>query len=365
MTSVLPVMRPRLPSAPQLLPYLERIDASRIYSNFGPLSDQLERRLAAHYGVDDRGVTLTANATLALTLALTAQDARPGTLCVIPAWTFIASAQAAALAGLVPYFVDVDPITWALDPLAIDAVIARAPGEVGAVMPVAPFGLPIDVAAWDRFRSRTRVPVVIDAAASVDTVTPTPTPAIVSLHATKALGVGEGGFVLCTDTSVIRKIRQRANFGFDGTREAVVPSLNAKMSEYHAAVGNAALDEWGTTRKEWLAIAAEYRKRMEATPARLQSGFGETWISSVCVWHLDGPEADALERRFTQAGIETRRWWGSGAHQHRSTLHLPRVPLPVTERLARSTIAVPIFRGMTAAEVERVTSGAVSSKNAL
>lgn len=365
MTSVLPVMRPRLPSAQQLLPYLERIDASRVYSNFGPLSDQLERRLAAHFGVPDHGVTMVANGTLALTLALTAQDVRPGTLCVIPAWTFIASAQAAILAGLVPYFVDVDPVTWALDPLAIDETIAHAPGDVGAVMPVAPFGLPIDVAAWDRFRSRTHVPVVIDAAAGFDTVTPTQTPAVVSLHATKALGVGEGAFVLCADSSLTRRIRVRANFGFDGTREAVVPSLNAKMSEYHAAVGHAALDEWSTTRAEWLTVAAEYRRRLAGSADRLQPGFGTSWVSSVCVWSLDGPDADALESRFTRAGIETRRWWNNGVHKHRSTLHLPRTALPVTERLARSTMAVPMFRDMTAAEVERVTSCALASENAL
>ena len=53
---------------------------------------------------------------------------------MIPAWTFVASAQAATLAGLIPYFVDVDPRTWTLEPDAIDDIVARAPGEVGAVM---------------------------------------------------------------------------------------------------------------------------------------------------------------------------------------------------------------------------------------
>ncbi len=355
MTSFLPVMRPRLPSAQRLLPYLERIDASRIYSNFGPLSDQLERRLADHFGAHDRAVTMVVNGTLGLALALAAQDARPGTLCVMPAWTFIASAQAAALAGLVPYFVDVDPFTWALDPHAVTAIIERAPSEVGAVMPVAPFGQPIDVAAWDRFRVSTRLPVVIDAAAGFDSVTPTHTPTVVSLHATKVLGVGEGGFVLCDDPSLIHTIRVRANFGFDGSREAVVPAMNAKLSEYHAAVGHAALDEWSATRADWLAVAAQYRERLAGSAAaRLQDGFGASWVSSVCVFDLGRPDAGRLEHRFTEAGIETRRWWNRGAHHHRASLQLPRTALPVTEQLAQSTIAVPMFRGMEAAEIERV-----------
>src|SRR5262245_50285437 len=94
----LPVMRPKQPCPALLLPYLKRIDDSRIYSNFGPLLVRLENRLAAHFGVPDNSVTTVANGTLGLTLALAAQGVRPGTLCVMPAWTFVASAQAAVLA---------------------------------------------------------------------------------------------------------------------------------------------------------------------------------------------------------------------------------------------------------------------------
>jgi PAS domain S-box-containing protein len=81
---------------------------------------------------------------------------------------------------------------------------------------------------------------------------------VVSLHATKVLGIGEGGFVLCDDPALTRSIRARTNFGFDGTREANVPAFNAKMSEYHAAVGNAALDEWRNARADWMVVAAQY-----------------------------------------------------------------------------------------------------------
>ena len=148
-------MRPRLPASAQLAPYLEKIDSARIYTNFGPLTLALEDRLAAHFGFPTGTVSTVANATLGLTLALMAQKAAPGTLCAIPAWTFVASAQAALLAGLTPYFVDVNAATGALDPDAIVDAIARAPGVIGAVMPVAPFGQPIDVREWDHFRYRT------------------------------------------------------------------------------------------------------------------------------------------------------------------------------------------------------------------
>ena len=125
MPGAVPIMRPKLPAASSVLPYLSDIDASRIYSNFGPLAIRLEHRLAAHFRVGDHAVTTVANATLGLALALSAQQVTAGTLCVIPAWTFVASPQAARLAGLTPYFVDVDPRTWALEPDAIDDIIAE------------------------------------------------------------------------------------------------------------------------------------------------------------------------------------------------------------------------------------------------
>ena len=66
---------------------------------------------------------------------------------------------------------------------------------------------------------------------------PRGTPTLVSLHATKVLGAGEGGFVLCDNRDLVVDIRRRMNFGFRGSREAMVPAFNAKLSEYHAAVG--------------------------------------------------------------------------------------------------------------------------------
>ena len=355
MPDALPIMRPKLPTARSVLPYLSSIDSARIYSNFGPLAMQLENRLAAHFGVVDYEITTVANATLGLTLALAAQRVRPGTLCVIPAWTFVASPQAAILAGLVPYFVDVDPETWALEAHAIDAVIARAPGEVGAVMPVAPFGRPIDVEGWDRFRSRSGLAVVIDAAAGFDAVRPAGAPAVVSLHATKVLGTGEGGFILCNNADLILDIRARMNFGFHGSREARVAAFNAKLSEYHAAVGHAALDEWQDARAEWLAVAARYRAALaDSSVARLQEGFGDSWVSSVCVLHLRRTDADRLEQHMSGLAIETRRWWGHGAHAHFSMAPCPRAPLPVSEELSRSTLAIPMFRDLKTVDIDRV-----------
>src|ERR1700730_17641253 len=133
--SNIPIMRPMLPSTQSLAAYLNKIDQTRVYSNFGPLAASLEERLGARFGLPCDTVTTVANGTLGLMLALSAQEARPGTLCVLPAWTFVASAQASMMAGLRPFFVDVDPQTWALDPHALRNVISHPTRQVGARTP--------------------------------------------------------------------------------------------------------------------------------------------------------------------------------------------------------------------------------------
>jgi dTDP-4-amino-4,6-dideoxygalactose transaminase len=353
--SPIPIMRPLLPSRHRLAAYLREIDDSRIYTNFGPLAVSLHQRIAAHFGLSVGTVTTVANGTLGLAVALSVQDARPGTLCILPAWTFIASAHAAIMAGLTPYFVDVDPHSWAIDPDTIADVISRAPGQVGAVMPVVPLGQPIDIAAWDTFRTRTRLPVVIDAAAGFDSLSPGDCPVVVSLHATKVLGAGEGGFIISRDPSLIRFIRAKSNYGFLNTREAIFAATNAKLSEYHAAIAHAALDEWKDVRTQWMAAASAYRQHLcQSNRVRFQDRFGESWISSTCVLHFT-ESAAPTETALSNAAIMTRRWWGDGAHAHAATQAFPRTALPVTEELAKNAISIPFFRDIADEDIRRVS----------
>jgi dTDP-4-amino-4,6-dideoxygalactose transaminase len=351
----IPVMRPKLPVTERIAPYMRQIDGARIYSNFGPLARSLESRLATCWGVPEEGVVSLANATIGLALALAAQGPEPGSLCAIPAWTFAASPHAVTQAGLVPYFVDVDPGTWALDPETLSNELARAPGKVGAVMPVAPFGQPIDVSLWDQFRARTGLAVVIDAAAGFDSLVPGRVPSVVSLHATKVLGIGEGGCVVSRDAELIKDLRARANFGFFQSRESRVSATNAKLSEYHAAIGLAALDEWDVTRAEWMAVAQAYDSAFSGlNRVQLQSGFGTSWIASTCVVDITDAGADRVEHALSAAKIETRRWWGRGAHDHPATHRFPRSSLSVTERLVRSTIGLPFYRDLELSAVGRI-----------
>jgi len=161
--------------------------------------------------------------------------------------------------------------------------------------------------------------------------------------------------VVSADAELIRDLRARFNFGFHKSREAMVPATNAKLSEYHAAIGLAGLDEWGIARAEWMAVAQAYNDAFSGSNrVQLQTGFGISWIASTCVLDVADAGSDRVERALEGAQIETRRWWGRGAHDHPATRHLPRGSLPVTEALARSTIGLPFYRDLELSAIHRI-----------
>jgi dTDP-4-amino-4,6-dideoxygalactose transaminase len=357
-TITVPVLRPQLPRADALLPYLERIDEARWYSNHGTLLRELEARLANHYGISPTNVSVVANGTVALSAALLAVGAKPGTKCLLPSWTFVASASAAWAANLIPHFVDVDPHTWMLDPNSIKA--RKDLADVSAVMVVSAFGAPVDVAAWDRFTEETGIPAIIDGAASFDSVAsvaaarPGKTPIMISLHATKVFGTGEGGLLLSTDDDAVRRFNQICNFGVWDSPAGQILGYNGKLSEYNAAVGLAFLDMWPKRRDLVADLTTKYAGRLsEYTQLETVPGYGEGWIACYCIVATT-TDAAAVIDRLREEGVETRRWWQSGVHVQKAYQQFPRDPLPVTEDLARRVFGLPFFHDLSADQFEHV-----------
>ena len=351
-----PICRPYMPGTARILPYLKQIEAARWYSNYGPLISQLETRLAERLD-QTASVTSLCNATSGIALSLQALGAAPGSLCILPSWTFVASAHAVVQAGLIPWFHDVDLDTWMLDPNAVAASLKTAPGPVGAILPVAAFGRMPDTRAWTGLHSKTGIPLLLDAAAAFDGLRDVSIPAVVSLHATKALGAGEGGYLATTDTALSSAVRTAANFSFSGSRIAQSAGGNAKLSEYAAAVGLASLDIWPMTRVRYMRVAWHLRMACsELAEVGFQPGWGTDWISSVCVVRLPDGKASAIRCHLEAAGIETRQWWGQGCHTSPAFSNAPRMTLETTERLARSTLGLPFAADFTPEMIQRVAS---------
>jgi len=201
------------------------------------------------------------------------------------------------------------------------------------------------------------VAAVIDAANGFDSLVVGRVPTMVSLHATKAFGVGEGGFVASSDTVLIERIRALANHGITGPGSAGLRGLNAKMSEHAAAVGLAALDAWAATRDGYAALKKTYRSALDDVAGLLPApGDDADWVTSTmnAVLPVDaGPVIEALDGQ----GIEARRWWGEACHRQPAYADCPRQELVVTERLASRVLGLPFYLGMAAADAARVARG--------
>lgn len=315
----LPLLRPRLPSAKALLPYLERIDANAFYTNFGPLNKLLLDRLTqwqqTQFGRVVYGVT-TANATLGIELVLTDLKLPPGSRILIPALTFIATATAIKRCGHVPIVSDVDGDSWLLSPETLPADLDVA--TLGAVMPVAAFGMPQNVNAWRQWSDKTGIPVIIDAAAAFGAqATEKNIPVIFSLHATKSLSTAEGGLVLTEDPEQAQRIAQMTNFGIGPLLTA--GASNAKLSEYHAAVGNAGFDEWPEVPERRLQLHSDYQQILHqacGSSIRFQKDVGLVAPSSMMVCFEEPSLRMAAERICEAQGIQTRRWYQPLIHEH-------------------------------------------------
>jgi dTDP-4-amino-4,6-dideoxygalactose transaminase len=350
----IPLLVPDMPSAEELLPWLKRIDESRWYSNFGPLCLELEGRLTTMF--DERNqdavhLTTVSNATLGLELALMALDLEPGARVLVPALTFVATATAVARAGLVPVMADVDADSWLLTPAIAEAACSRM--KIAAVMPVATFGCPHDMDAWDSFIAETGLPVVVDAAAAFGNQWHTGNATLVfSLHATKSFAAGEGGLVVSRDPELVARVRQLSNFGInlDKSRATPIgqvdlPGTNAKMSEYHAAIGLANLARWPALSTFRVALFARYRALLDAVPGlnpvwqRTPAGITRTLL---CFRARETGLREAIEVACALAMIDTRRWYLPLIHQHDGFTELPLSgELRVADELAGDLTGLP------------------------
>lgn len=344
---------PDMPTADDLLPWLRMIDETRVYSNNGPLVAKLEDQLSNITGAPTVAVS---TGTAAIELALRALRLPPGSRVIVPAVTFAATGLAVLNAGLEPVLCDVDPTSWQLTTTTAWEAMRRF--DARAVVPVATFGMPVPLFAWEQFANRTGVPVVIDAAGALLSDVASDHPGVVtcySLHATKFIGCGEGGAVASSDPGLREDVRALSAFGGGGIVPAV--GTNAKMSEYHAAVALAALEPAAVQRKRerMLPVATAYTHLLHGahgvTMQRMPS-----LLSSILVVRL--PQrcyAPAVIGHLWSMGIEAKQWYRPFLPEHPATRHCQWFgALPVTGQLACSLIGLPYHAGLSPDDIAHV-----------
>lgn len=353
----IPLMIPDLPDADAMLPYLRRIDAVRWYTNFGPLVREFEQALAKTLmaAVGRPHVVTCANATLALELALQCLSLPPGARVLIPGLTFVATATAVKRAGLMPVIADVDPRSWLLTPMIATHALSRM--RIDAVLPVAAFGSPQDVAAWETWRAKFGIPVLIDAAGAFGNQNIGSVPCVFSLHATKALGIGEGGFVASSNPELIARVRRLTNFGMDGDGMVQECGSNAKLSEYHAAIGLAALAQWPGRRALRLHLQKIYLHGLAKACQAIELQLRPPGLVST-LWPVALPttvDIESVRHALAQAGIATRQWYLPPIFAHPSFAACPTADdLPICRELAQRLLGLPFHLQLTETDIDHI-----------
>jgi dTDP-4-amino-4,6-dideoxygalactose transaminase len=276
---VLRFQRPSLPTSEEIDRYLDLAREERWFSNRGPCWRLLQERLSDRVGAYCVPV---ASGTLGLMTALAAvldrEPKRGRNAALMPAFTFIATAQAAVWTGLEPLLLDVTAKDWHLDPDLLEEVLQKR-GDIAAVVAVSSFGTPPPADTrlrWERACRHAGLPLVVDSAAGFGAIAEDGLPIgtqgdieVVSFHATKPFAIGEGGAVFTRSKDLHERIERVVNFGLGRDRKpAMLRGVNAKMSELHAATALAVLDEFDSILE---------RRRQAAGTIRDRTGAGVDW----------------------------------------------------------------------------------------
>jgi dTDP-4-amino-4,6-dideoxygalactose transaminase len=324
----------------------------------GPQVAAFEAELAAYIGVPH--CVGVANGTDALELSLRAAGVGPGDECVLPANTFIATAEAVARAGATPVLVDCDPRTYLLD---VDAVAAAVTGRTRAIIPVHLYGQLAPVERLVPVAEAAGAVLVEDAAQAQGArrhgagAGTHGTLAATSFYPGKNLGAyGDGGAVLTGDPALAERVRLLSTHGSPRRYEHATIGFNSRLDTLQAVVLSAKLrrlEGWNVARR---AAAVRYTELLSTVDGVVPP---VTLAGNEHVWHLyvvRVPDRDLVLERLHEAGI------GAGIH-YPTPVHLTGAfgPLgygcgafPVAERAAGEILSLPLFAEITGAQQERV-----------
>jgi perosamine synthetase len=330
----------------------------------GPFAARFEDAFADYVGAP-HAIAVT-NGTAGLHLALRAAEVDERSEVVTSPFGYIASANAILYERATPVFVDIDESSLTMDPaLAAAAVTDRT----RALLPVAVFGQPCDLDALGAIAGRAGIPVIDDACEAIGAehrgrrIGGTSDFAIFSFFPNKQMTTAEGGIVTCRDPEAAELLRTLRNQGVARDRADLVHvglGYNYRMTEMSAALGLSQLgriDEMLAMRERVAGWYAERLRDLEGAeliaPARWTTRL--SWFTAI-VRLATGHDRDAVGRRLAELGVPTKGYF---APLHLQPLYRERFgyrpgDFPVTERVARSTLALPFHNRMTEPEVERV-----------
>ncbi len=326
----------------------------------GPMAKQFEDSFAKF--AQAKHAIAVNSGTAALHMSLWAKSIKRGDEVVLPSFTFIATAEAVALVGAKPVFVDIKPNTYNIDPEKIEPAITS---KTRAIMPVDLYGLPAEMDKIREIADKHGLLVVEDAAQAHGASYRGKPPgnfadvACWSLYASKNMTTGEGGMLTTNDDEYVEKLRLLRSHGEKEEYKAALLGHNYRMPEIEAAIGTEQL-------KKLPAFVEKRRRNAEALTEKLSDveqlvlpvepkGCRSSWyLYTVRLRDGTVKDRDKVIQDLRKKNV------GAGVYYH-TPIHLmpyyrqyENCVLPETEKAAEQVFSLPVHPGLATAEVNYV-----------
>ena len=325
----------------------------------GPEVTEMEQSLAAYVGVAH--CVSAASGTDALLLALMALDIGPGDEVITSPFSFIATAEVIALVGATPVFVDVDPVSYNLDPGRLEAAIGD---RTRAIMPVSLFGLCADMDAINAIAARHRVPVIEDAAQSFGATYHDRRSCGLSLigctsfFPAKPLGCyGDGGACFTNDTDIALRLKELRNHGQDRQYHHPRIGINGRMDGMQAAVILAKMEIFDDEVAARARIGARYSELLQDS-ACVTPAIADGYTSVYAQYTLQVDNRDAVRKALQDAGIPSAVYYPITLDQQPALAGRSRISgdLGVAHALQEKVMSLPMHPYLDDANQDQVVA---------
>lgn len=344
-------------------------------SSTGAYVDRFERLIAERLGC--RRAVAVVNGTAGLHLALLAADVKPGDEVLVPAITFIATANAAVYAGAVPRFVDAEPGSLGMDPGKLEAYLVRgteaasggrrdkATGRrVSACVPMHVFGLPALIDDLVRVCAKFGVALIEDAAEALGSswkgraLGTFGRLGVLSFNGNKVLTTGGGGMVVTDDEALADRVKhlstQAKKDAHAYLHDAV--GFNYRLPNVNAALGCAQLEQLDGFLARKRRTAEQYRAGLAGARGlellwERDGGRANFWLNTVrCA---DARAAQAAMRKLAAEGLEARPLW-TPCHRQPMFERLTAGPIEAADQAWRTCFNVPSSASLAEKDAARV-----------
>jgi perosamine synthetase len=320
---------------------------------------RFEQRFAAQVGAPEARAIAVMNGTVALHLAALACELQAGDEVILPALTFVASANAISYTGATPVLVDVESHSWQMSP---DTVRRHISSRTRAIMAVHLYGHACDTKALRKVADEYRLHLIEDCAEALGTtisrrhVGLDSDVATFSFYKNKTITTGEGGLVLTQRADWADRIVLLKGQGVAPNRRFwhELVAYNYRMSNLSAALGMAQLARLPDFVAKKRALAARYRSELAAFPMKFQDSMP---ASEDCSWLVaatmrDPGTRDDLASHLQDHGIETRPVFLP--LQRFPMYSHPTISTPVADQISACGLCLPSWPGLSHTSVSRV-----------